>query len=343
MDLAHHELSENGSRVALDVLVIDPAVARRGTYSRLLEGLGCTVSVLGPGQEALERIQTEAHVAVLLRLDGDVEGLEHVIAAATQAGVPVVVIADQKPDLSRIDEGVGRALRFVPSAFETELLPAEVYYFIELQRLRTELGDEQRRSQALRQRVNEQIHRSKNLLTILQSVTRRTLQDGLSVPHARELLMGRQGTLARAYQLVAASDGHGTDVADIVESELGNVLHRVSVNGQAARLSGSAVQTFALAVHELASNAVRYGALRSPEGTVAVSWTLLDNDGDRYLEVTWTERGGSPPAPAPSYGFGLSLVSSLGGAQTSSEPNITFDPAGFACRMRFAHDVLVAG
>jgi two-component sensor histidine kinase len=343
MDLAHQELSQNGSNAARDVLVVDPAVARQETYRRLLEGFGCVVSVVRPGPEALEQIRAQAHAVVLIRADGDVEILREEIAAATEAGLPVIVIAEKKPDLASIDVSAGGAVCFVPSAFETDLLPTEVSHLIELQRLKRELEDEQRLSLTLRQRVNEQIHRSKNLLTILQSVTRRTLQDGLSIPHVREVLIGRQGTLARAYQLVAASDGRGTSVADIVESELGNVLHRVSMSGPAARLSGSAVQTFALAIHELASNAVRYGALRSPEGTVAVSWSLLDNEGDRYLEVTWTERGGSPPPPRPVFGFGLSLVSSLGGTQTSPEPNIAFDPAGFACRMRFAQDVLVAG
>jgi two-component sensor histidine kinase len=343
MDRAHQELSETGLGASLDVLVIDAVAARRETYSRLLDGLGCTVSVTGPGQDAQERIGTGVYAAILLRLDGDAESLQREIAAAAQAGAPIVAIAEKKPDLSRMGEDAGRAVRFVPSAFEADLLPAEVSHLIELQRLRMEFEDEQRLSLSLRQRVNEQIHRSKNLLTILQSVTRRTLQDGISVPHARELLIGRQGTLARAYQLVAASDGRGTNVADILESELGNVLHRVSMGGPAARLSGSAVQTFALAIHELASNAARYGALRSPEGTVAVSWSLLDNDVDRYLEVTWTEQGGSQPPASPCFGFGLSLVSSLGGRQASSEPNITFDPAGFACRMRFAQDVLVAG
>ena len=342
MDRAYQELAENGSSVALDVLVIDPVISRHEGYGRLLDGLGCAVSVMGPGEEAQERIRAGVHAVVLLHVAGGVEHVQQEIAAAVSVGKPVVVLAEGKPDLSGVPKPPSQNLEFVPLAFETDLLPNKISCLIELQRLRSEAAEEHRLSQALRWRVNEQIHRSKNLLTILQSVTRRTLQDGLSVSHARELLMGRQGTLARAYQLVAASDGRGTNVTDIVEAELGNVLHRVSVNGPPARLSGSAVQTFALAIHELASNAVRYGALRSPEGTVAVSWTLLDNHGDRYLEVTWTERGGSPPAPSPSYGFGLSLVSSLGGAQVSSGPNITFDPAGLVCRMRFAQDALVS-
>jgi len=101
------------------------------------------------------------------------------------------------------------------------------------------------------------------------------------------------------------------------------------------------VQTFALAIHELAANASKHGALLSPEGVVAVGWTFFEYGADRYLEVAWSERGGTAPKAPAEYGFGLTLVSSFAGAH-SPTPNVIFDAEGFACRMRLSQDVLVA-
>jgi two-component system CheB/CheR fusion protein len=127
-----------------------------------------------------------------------------------------------------------------------------------------------------------------------------------------------------------------------MEAELVDILHRVTASGPAARLSGSAVQTFALAIHELAVNAAKHGSLRSREGSVAVGWTFFEYGADRYLEVAWTERGGAAPKAPPEYGFGLTLVSSFAG-EPAETPNIAFGGTGFTCRMRLSQDVLVAG
>jgi two-component sensor histidine kinase len=198
-------------------------------------------------------------------------------------------------------------------------------------------------TERLRALVSEQAHRGKNMMAIIQSIALRTISDGRDVAEVRAALVGRIRTLARTSDLLAAaSNAQGAALADIVEAELSDVGHRVTTAGPRVRVSGPLVQTLALAVHELATNAIKYGALCAPGGTVAVDWTFFERGSERYLEIGWTERGGPPPVKAaPRHGFGLSLISSMAGSG-AEVPNFSFERDGFACRMRLSQDMIAA-
>lgn len=330
-----------GSQAPVDLLVVDAVAGRHDGYRGLLGDLARNVVTVAPGEAARAQLRAGTFAAVLVHLDGEkAHGLADIAAAAPDPAPPVVILSPHVPDLDALGAPRCCSYEFVPSSHAAELLPAKVSCLVELARIKGELAEERRTSEALRQRVNEQIHRSKNLLAILQSITRRTVHDGRAVPEARDTLLARLAALARAYQLVAAADGKGTDIADVMEAELARVMDRVTTSGPPARLAGSAVQTFALAVHELAANAGKHGALLAPEGAITVGWTFFEYGADRYLEVAWTERGGAPPRAPREYGFGLTLVSSFAGANAPL-PNITFDAGGLCCRMRLSQDVLI--
>lgn len=351
-----------GSQAPVDLLVVDALSSRHDSYRGLLGDPAGRVVTVAPGEPVRRALRSGSFAAVLVHLDGITGGaLADIAAAAPAPKPPVVILSDRMPDPAVIGVVDIPSYEFVPLSHAAELLPGRVSRLIELDRLKRELAarsgqidelireadllraaaaDERRTSENLRQRVGEQIHRSKNLLAILQSVTRRTVHDGRAIPEARDTLMGRFAALARAYQLLSASDGKGTEIVDVVEAELADVMHRVTMSGPPTRLASSVVQTFALAIHELAANAAKHGALRSPEGAIAVGWTFFEYGPDRYLEIAWTERGGTPPTTPPRYGFGLSLVSSFAGANAEA-PNITFDAGGLVCRLRLSQDVLV--
>lgn len=358
-----------GAGAPVDLLVIDAVAARHGSYRDLLGGLARQVVTVVPGDAARERLRTGDFAAVLLHLDdtdgrGPSDDLAGILASRDgQCSPPVIVISARAPDLDAAGFAAPGLLAYVPAAFTAELIPERVSCLIELARVRGELArrdeqigvlahqleqlmaaaaEERNTSDVLRARVGEQIHRSKNLITILQSVARRTISNGRDISESREALMGRLRALARAYHLITSADGAGTEISAVVEAELADVSPRVTASGPSARLAGSVVQTFALALHELAVNAVKHGALRSPDGSIAVGWTFFEHGSDRYLEVAWTERGGPPPKVPSQYGFGLTLVSSFArpGGVT---PNITFDTGGLACRMRLPQEVIVAG
>ena len=111
------------------------------------------------------------------------------------------------------------------------------------------------------------------------------------------------------------------------------------ISGPAVELSPSGVQTFALIVHELCTNAAKYGALSNASGEVLAEWSLGGNGADGYMDFSWKERGGPPVEPASHEGFGLSLITAMG-SNPASEPVIDFAPSGFACRIRVPLDTI---
>lgn len=346
-----------GAAAPVDLLVVDPVAERHGTYHDLLGGLVRQVVTASPGQEVRQLLGSRAFGAVLVHLEGGADGMDladFASPASLSSGPPLIIIAEGRPDVA--------AAEYVPAAFARDLLTERVACVLELRRLKAErasdeaqiaaltsevqrlgaaVAEAQRTSEALRQRLGEQLHRGKNLLAILQSVAFRTIGSGREGAVVRDALMGRFRALARAHQLVAAGDGTSVEMADAVEAALGDTAHRVTLSGPPVRLAGSVVQTFMLALHELADNAVRHGALGSEDGVVTLGWTFFEQGHDRYLEVAWNEQGGPVPAAPVQYGFGLTLVSSF--AARAPTPSITFGSDGMTCRMRLSQDVIASG
>jgi two-component sensor histidine kinase len=358
----------SGAEAPVDVLVVDGVVARHDSYRDLLGGIARRVVAVVPGADARRLYGEGDFAAALIHLDGAMDEARADLAAIAalrdvSPGPPVIVISDRMPDPGAIGVSPAGSFDYVPVSYVRELLASRISCLMEIKRLRGELAsrdaqldemarrademmaaaaEERRLADLLRERVGEQIHRSKNLLAILQSIAHRTISDGREIPEVRDALMGRLRALARAYHLVTKADGKGTELSEVVEAELAELQHRVATSGPPVRLSASAVQTFALAIHELAANAAKHGALGSPNGSVAVGWTFFEYGADRYLEVAWTERGGPPPKVPPRYGFGLTLVSSFAGTGASA-PSIAFGAEGLTCRMRLPQDMIVTG
>lgn len=351
-----------GAAAPLDLLIVDADTDRHETYGSLLAGLGGQVVTTRTGNDARRYLDGAAFGAVLIHFDGSSGDARADLASfasstARSAAAPVIIIADAQPNI-----GAWADVEYVPTRFVPELLAPRVSCVLELRRLKREkaddaariealekevrnLGDsvaeEKRNSDALRRKVGEQLHRSKNLLAILQSVAMRTVSDGHSIADARRALMGRLRSLARSHQLVSSADGAGIEIAEAVEAELADIVERITVSGPPARLAASLAQTFMLTLHELAENAAKYGALCSDEGAVTLGWTFIERGDDRYLEVVWRERGGAPPQAPPQYGFGLSLASSFAGSRADT-PSISFEPGGFVCRMRISNDAVLS-
>jgi len=146
----------------------------------------------------------------------------------------------------------------------------------------------------------ESEHRGKNLFAVVQGVVHRTIAPGL----ARDALDGRLTALARAYYLSSGSGWTGAWLREIVEGEVAGFSERFSTQGCDVRLKSSAAQQFALIIHELATNALKYGALSSPNGRVFIECKAQNNG----FSFTWREIGG-PPADAPvNKGFGTVLL-----------------------------------
>jgi PAS domain S-box-containing protein len=157
--------------------------------------------------------------------------------------------------------------------------------------------------------VAELQHRARNLIGVISSVAGRTLERGGSVADFRVRLQA----LSRAQGLLSQSGTDTVEVAAMVSAELAAHAEatpdRVRIAGPRVKLTSVQVQNFALALHELTTNAVKYGALHGGAGRLAVEWDVVPRDGERWLVLTWTESGVQvAPASGERRGYGRELI-----------------------------------
>jgi PAS domain S-box-containing protein len=195
---------------------------------------------------------------------------------------------------------------------------------------------EQRRAEEARQLLMHEVdHRARNVLSIVQSLTRLTRAD--DVESYRDILAGRIGALARAQTSLASRRWEGGRLEDVVREELEALCPRdtVDTHGPEIGLSPQQVQPLSMLLHELATNANKYGACSDGGGRVSVTWTLEAGQ----VTLQWRETGGPPVAPPTREGFGSSLkanvVRQLGGVMTRK-----WAPDGLIVEVAFPLDPL---
>ncbi len=175
--------------------------------------------------------------------------------------------------------------------------------------------------------VRELQHRTKNMLAVIQAIVSQTLVRSPDLASAQESLVGRLHALAHAQEFVAAGPGGGVPLRELVQAELAVFGARAAIEGEPLVIGGAFAQTLALVIHELATNALKHGALAVSGGRVAISWTVAPSPDRVSLIFLWQERGG-PPAHSPGQpGFGTRVLRMAGAAQ------LTFAAAGFEYRL----------
>lgn len=163
-------------------------------------------------------------------------------------------------------------------------------------------------------------HRIKNLYAVIEALARRSLNGDCPLKEAREAFIGRLEALARADQRLFDATWKETSLSDLVRSELEPFGDRVRARGSDVPLNSRGAQSFALALHELATNASKYGALSGSGGTVSIDWHTRPGDG--MLKFRWQERGGPPVSVPERTGFGTSLLrAALGEGRLEYEIN----------------------
>lgn len=184
--------------------------------------------------------------------------------------------------------------------------------------------------------MREVDHRAKNVLAVVLSIVRlsRAKDSGDFV----EAVQGRVAAMARAHTLLASARWSGADLGSMVRQELEahTAAERVSISGLSVAIVANAVQAVCIVLHELATNAAKYGALSTPEGQLAVSWSVDAAAGTLILE--WTESGGPPVTPPQRSGFGTLVTERTVRDQLSGELVNTWDRAGLRCRIVLPHD-----
>lgn len=177
--------------------------------------------------------------------------------------------------------------------------------------------------------AREMSHRVKNLLAVIQSIASRTLSGGRTLEEARAVFADRIAALARAHSALVDERWSGAQLRELLQAELAPFGERVSMAGPRMRVNSQMAQNLAIAVHELATNATKYGAFSVPEGVVRIRWRAHRGaNGDLLFAFVWEESGGPPPPRDPKDGFGRVLLRRLIGSAIGSEPAIEHPPTG---------------
>ncbi|UAL09768.1 sensor histidine kinase [Caulobacter segnis] len=180
--------------------------------------------------------------------------------------------------------------------------------------------------------VNELNHRVKNSLATVQSIAAQTLRSNASPEFFREAFETRLIALSQTHDLLTRESWAGASLREVFDVELNAMAgeDRVGFTYQTdVRLNPKAAVALGMGIHELATNAVKYGALSGPDGRVAVDWSVEDG----VLRLTWTESGGPPVTPPARRGFGARLLERGLAAELSGGVELTYDATGLVCQM----------
>ena len=208
-----------------------------------------------------------------------------------------------------------------------------------------DISERKRLEEAQRVLSREVNHRSKNLLAVVQSIIRYTAAHS-PVRDFPQRIGERLRALSANQDLLIESAWRGADLAQLVRSQIARVdaipLDRVSIEGVSVFLVPTAAQAIGMALHELATNAVKFGALSSGgAGGVRVSWRIVPRETRSELVISWLEVGG-PTVSAPEYaGFGTAIIEHITGQSVGGRVQTTYDPTGFAWELRAPADTLI--
>lgn len=180
--------------------------------------------------------------------------------------------------------------------------------------------------------IAELDHRVKNALASVAIVARRTRETSRSVDEFVAALEGRIQSMANAHALLSRSRWQGVRLSDLVRGEL--APYATSTNtvtkGPDVMLTARATQTVSMVLHELATNAAKYGALSTVAGQVSVIWSISSCG---RLQLEWSERGGPPPPTSPRQGYGMSVIRNLIPHQLDGAVDLSFSGEGVRCRL----------
>jgi PAS domain S-box-containing protein len=197
-------------------------------------------------------------------------------------------------------------------------------------------GIERRRAEEQRTLlIHELNHRVKNTLATVQSLALQTFRNTERSVEAREVFDARLAALSRAHDVLTAENWQTAQLREIVAGALEPFGHgdRLALAGPEARLTPKQALALSMALHELATNAVKYGALRGDAGRVRVDWSLAPADQPRELRIAWSEHEG-PPVTAPCRrGFGSRMIERHLADELGGEVRLDYLPTGVVCAM----------
>jgi PAS domain S-box-containing protein len=180
--------------------------------------------------------------------------------------------------------------------------------------------------------IGELEHRTRNLFAVVQAVITNSLKDARTVAEASYVLGGRVKALSQAYAILEDTAWTGASLAQIIAGQSILDIKRVTVDGCEIAITPRAAQQFAMIIHELATNALKYGALSSPDGRVSISCKTERYNGGGSFVFLWKETGGPRVSPPTRRGFGSVIL--LEAAEQFGSVTATYPPEGLIYQLQ---------
>ncbi|QIJ73973.1 PAS domain S-box protein [Methylobacterium sp. NI91] len=201
-----------------------------------------------------------------------------------------------------------------------------------------DISERKRAEEHQRLLTGELQHRVKNTLALVQAIASQTFRNASDPEAAREAFAARLISLGRAHDILTRSSWTEAPILEVVEGALavhrGAATARIRASGPGVLLGARAALSLALALHELATNAAKYGALSNEAGCVDLRWHVVHEGETPRFCLTWSEQGGPPILTQPSRrGFGSRLIERSFAAEVGGEVKLTYAPAGLICRL----------
>ncbi len=179
--------------------------------------------------------------------------------------------------------------------------------------------------------MHELVHRTKNLLALAQAMMRQLAKQTDSVDTFQKAVADRLDGLARSIEVLTSAQWSGVGLRRVIDIHLANFLQtpdQLEVDGEDFLLKPEAVQNLGLALHELATNSVKYGALSVAEGRIRIRWTDVPEGQGSMIRLSWEEMDGPAVTPPQHTGFGTTIIKNHAAAAFGGTVQVDFPPQG---------------
>jgi two-component sensor histidine kinase len=318
------------------VLVLAPHGRDAEVASKLLQEAGWATFVCSDLERLSEEVNKGAGCAIVVE---DIIASDDISVLATSinnqppwSDLPVVVLTSRAdmPERNvvaiRLQDALGN-ITFLERPFHPTTLVNVIRAALRSRRRQYGAREVLERRDLL---ARELQHRTKNLLAVIQAIASASLKKS----DGTESFFDRLHALAKAQDLIIEGAGRGAPMRHVMEVVLQSFLGRISLEGPEIFLNPGAAQGFALALHELVTNAAKYGSLSTEGGVVSVRWAIDATTAETTVHFRWQERGGPPVTIPKRKGFGTVLLERALATTSGVPPHFDYSPEGFSYEVK---------